>query len=102
MKSPAIVFTLLLPIPFFAQAHTKPADKPVASTPPSPAVTVSNAAVIAATVSGLVPRNVGPTAMGGRIADIAVYEKQPRIFYVASAEGGLWKTENDGITFTPT
>ncbi|MEA2551849.1 MAG: hypothetical protein QOJ65_25 [Fimbriimonadaceae bacterium] len=39
--------------------------------------------------------------MGGRIADIAVYEKEPRIYYVASASGGVWKTENDGVTFTP-
>lgn len=40
--------------------------------------------------------------MGGRVTDLAVYEKEPRIFYVASASGGLFKTVNGGITFTPT
>lgn len=39
--------------------------------------------------------------MGGRIADLAVYEKDPRIFYVATAAGGVWKTENGGLTMTP-
>lgn len=52
-------------------------------------------------LSNLQARNVGPSTMGGRIADIAVYEKEPRIFFVASAAGGLWKTENGGITIAP-
>jgi photosystem II stability/assembly factor-like uncharacterized protein len=38
--------------------------------------------------------------MSGRIQDLAVYEADPRIFFVASASGGLWKTENGGNTFT--
>ncbi len=49
----------------------------------------------------LKPRNLGPTTMGGRIMDLAVYEKEPRIFYVATASGGLWKTENAGVTMAP-
>lgn len=44
------------------------------------------------------PRMLGPTTMGGRIMDLAVYDKEPRIFYVATASGGLWKTENGGTT----
>ncbi len=47
------------------------------------------------------PRALGPTTMGGRIEDIAVYEKEPRIFYVGTAAGGLWKTENMGVTLRP-
>lgn len=39
--------------------------------------------------------------MGGRISDVAVYEKDSRIFYVASASGGLFKTQNKGTTFEP-
>jgi photosystem II stability/assembly factor-like uncharacterized protein len=52
--------------------------------------------------ANLSPRSLGPTTMGGRVTDLAVYEKEPRIFYVASASGGLFKTVNGGITFTPT
>lgn len=52
-------------------------------------------------IGGINPREIGPSNMGGRIADFAVYEKEPRIFYVATASGGLWKTENAGITMKP-
>jgi len=45
--------------------------------------------------------SVGPTVMSGRIADVAVYEADPSHFYVAFASGGLWKTENNGTSFTP-
>jgi len=46
-------------------------------------------------------RNIGPAGMSGRIDDIAVLARNPDVFYVASATGGLWKTENGGITVTP-
>ena len=46
-------------------------------------------------------RNVGPAAMGGRITDVDAVESRPAVFYVASATGGLWKTENAGTTFRP-
>ena len=45
-------------------------------------------------------RTIGPTIMGGRVADLAVVDDDPRTFYVAVATGGVWKTENAGITFT--
>src|SRR3954469_22038153 len=44
-------------------------------------------------------RPIGPASMSGRITDLAVYEPNPSIFYVASAHGGLWKTTNAGTTF---
>ena len=46
-------------------------------------------------------RSIGPANMSGRITEVAVYEKEPRIMYVASASGGLWKTVNNGTTWTP-
>jgi photosystem II stability/assembly factor-like uncharacterized protein len=52
-------------------------------------------------LSSLAPRNLGPTTMGGRITDLAVYAKEPRIFYAATASGGLYKTINGGSNFTP-
>lgn len=45
-------------------------------------------------------REIGPTAQGGRFVDYAVVEATPRIFYAATASGGLWKTESNGVTFT--
>ncbi len=52
-------------------------------------------------LSAIAPREMGPTVMGGRISDLAVYEKEPRIFYVGTASGGVWKTVNGGITMEP-
>src|SRR5262245_44402266 len=46
-------------------------------------------------------RSIGPATMSGRISDLAVYEANPAIYYVATAHGGLWKTVNNGATFTP-
>jgi photosystem II stability/assembly factor-like uncharacterized protein len=46
-------------------------------------------------------RQIGPAAMSGRIADIAVYEANTNIFYVGAAHGGVWKTTNNGTTFEP-
>src|SRR5579871_6387476 len=46
-------------------------------------------------------RSIGPAIMSGRISDLAVYEKNTSIWYVATAHGGVWKTTSNGATFTP-
>ncbi|MEO7362254.1 MAG: glycosyl hydrolase, partial [Gemmatimonadaceae bacterium] len=46
-------------------------------------------------------RSIGPATMSGRIADVAVYEANPAIWYVGAAHGGVWKTTSNGNTFTP-
>ena len=46
-------------------------------------------------------RSIGPASMGGRIDDIAVVESDPSVMYVGFATGGLWKTINNGTTWTP-
>ena len=46
-------------------------------------------------------RSIGPLTMGGRVDEIAVVERDPRVFYVGYATGGLWKTVNAGTTFEP-
>jgi photosystem II stability/assembly factor-like uncharacterized protein len=44
-------------------------------------------------------RPIGPASMSGRISDLAVYESNPALYYVATAHGGVWKTVNNGTTF---
>lgn len=44
-------------------------------------------------------RNLGPAVTGGRISDFAVNPKNPAQYYVATASGGLWKTNNSGVTW---
>ncbi len=46
-------------------------------------------------------RELGPVAFGGRIVDIEVHPTNPSIYWVASASGGLFRTDNRGLTFTP-
>lgn len=46
-------------------------------------------------------RQIGPGAPSGRIDDFAVLESEPSTFYVATATGGIHKTTNNGVTFTP-
>jgi photosystem II stability/assembly factor-like uncharacterized protein len=46
-------------------------------------------------------REIGPTVQGGRYVEFAVAESNPRLFYAATATGGLWKTVNHGISFEP-
>ncbi|MGI8742249.1 MAG: WD40/YVTN/BNR-like repeat-containing protein [Bryobacteraceae bacterium] len=46
-------------------------------------------------------REIGPANMGGRIDDYAVVESNPNIVYAATASGGLWKSVNSGISWTP-
>ena len=55
----------------------------------------------AATFAGLEFRNIGPAVVGGRIVDVAVDPRAPATWYVAAASGGVWKTTNAGITWTP-
>ena len=45
-------------------------------------------------------RNVGPTNMSGRIVDIEV-ATNPNTYYIAAASGGVWKTVDNGQSFTP-
>jgi photosystem II stability/assembly factor-like uncharacterized protein len=46
-------------------------------------------------------RSIGPAVMGGRIDDITVDESNPSVMYVGYATGGIWKTINNGTTWTP-
>lgn len=45
--------------------------------------------------------NIGPTVMSGRAVDINANPDHPEEFYVAYASGGLWYTNNNGISFSP-
>src|SRR5215472_14492702 len=49
----------------------------------------------------LKPRNIGPAGMSGRITTIDVVLSDPNIIYLGSASGGVWKTENNGNSWTP-
>jgi photosystem II stability/assembly factor-like uncharacterized protein len=47
--------------------------------------------------------HIGPTNVSGRCTDIAVVQPKGKnyVIYVATASGGVWKTENEGTTWVP-
>jgi photosystem II stability/assembly factor-like uncharacterized protein len=59
--------------------------------------TLMNASVF----SGLSFRSIGPAWASGRIADFAVNPDNHSEIYAAVAAGNIWKTTNNGTTWTP-
>ncbi|MCX7895987.1 MAG: hypothetical protein N2447_08585 [Thermoanaerobaculum sp.] len=51
--------------------------------------------------AGLAFRSLGPAVNSGRICDLAVDPQNPKRYFIAVCSGGVWKTENGGVTFTP-
>jgi len=47
------------------------------------------------------PRNIGPAGMSGRITAIDALVDDPRVIYLGSASGGVWKTTNSGASWLP-
>src|SRR5205814_5724660 len=54
-----------------------------------------------ATLAGFRWRSIGPANMSGRVTDVEGVAGNPKVFYVATATGGIWKTINAGTTFIP-
>jgi len=46
-------------------------------------------------------RSIGPATMGGRIDDVEGLDADPFTYYIGLATGGVWKTTNNGTTWTP-
>ena len=82
----ALLFPIIVPVLQAAPAKSKPA--------PTPALTEDLLRVLNF-------RSIGPTRPSGRFVDFAVPLQEPFTFYAATASGGLWKTVNNGQSFTP-
>ncbi len=46
-------------------------------------------------------RQIGPAAFGGRIDDVEAVVGEPHIIFIASASGGIFKSEDNGTTWRP-
>ena len=58
-------------------------------------------ALVAASYGNLSMREVGPAVAGGRLAAVAGTPQNDKLYYVGSAGGGVWKSENGGATWMP-
>jgi photosystem II stability/assembly factor-like uncharacterized protein len=74
-----------------SELRTTPAATPTPSVP--------EGTIPADWVKSLNWRCIGPASMGGRITALSIFEADPSTYWVATASGGLLKTENNGISF---
>ena len=47
------------------------------------------------------PRNIGPASMSGRVTTIDAEVANPNHIWIGAASGGVWKTSNAGVSWTP-
>ncbi|MFQ5747956.1 MAG: hypothetical protein ACE5H3_00700 [Planctomycetota bacterium] len=52
-------------------------------------------------LAGMKARSIGPAAMSGRISALAGVDADPETLYVGAASGGLWRSEDGGLTWKP-
>ncbi len=52
-------------------------------------------------LSNLSWRSIGPANMGGRVADVEGVPGDPNTVYVATGAGGIFKTVDGGVSWTP-
>ena len=70
---------------------------PVLAAPKPPAPTPTPAPDTA----GLKFRAIGPAASGGRVAAVAGSDRDPALYYVGGAGGGVFKSTDGGVSFAP-
>jgi photosystem II stability/assembly factor-like uncharacterized protein len=77
-----------------ASVKATPPPKPEKPTPtPSPTPTPGPP------WSGIHWREIGPALPGGRVAAVAGSDSNPNLYYLGSAGGGVWKSEDGGETW---
>ncbi len=59
------------------------------------------AALDSSLMEGLKARSIGPAAIGGRIAAIDAVASDPNQIVVGAATGGVWMSDNGGLTWDP-
>ncbi len=96
MKKKSWLVVSLLALIFMLPGLTGMAQKKKNTTPEEKKFELSSQML-----STLKFRSIGPAAYSGRISDLAVNPDNTSEYYVGTASGGLWKTENHGTTFKP-
>ena len=95
MKSSLVFFLCLIVLASSADAQSKKSRAAPEKKDEKPAPMSTE------TFSGLKLRLIGPAITSGRVNALAVDPHNPSHFYAGVASGGVWKTDNDGITWTP-
>src|SRR5437762_2555872 len=96
----ALACAALLCLSFAAAAQEQQATPQTATPTPTPESPGDETTAVKS-FERLEWRNIGPANMGGRIADVEGVPGNPNLVYVATASGGLFKTTNGGVKWTP-
>lgn len=64
-------------------------------------VTFAQVKVSSSMFGSLTGRQIGPGTMSGRITAIDAVSNSPRIVYIGTAGGGVWKSTTAGVSFRP-
>ncbi len=64
-----------------------------------PLASYTQTKINSATFGAVLARQIGPAVMSGRITSIDAVNKDPRIMYIGTAGGGVWKTITGGTLF---
>lgn len=67
---------------------------------PAPATAQATGPVASSGLDFLRWRHIGPASFGGRIDDIEAVESRPSTIFVGAAGGGVWRSTNNGVTWT--
>jgi photosystem II stability/assembly factor-like uncharacterized protein len=97
MRPYILLLACAVSAPLAAQPKLPAAPRPAAAAPVAAADT-SPASKLAGNFRF---RSIGPALTSGRIADVVVDPTNSATWYVASAAGGVWKSVNGGLSFTP-
>ncbi|GAB5412491.1 MAG: hypothetical protein Cons2KO_00940 [Congregibacter sp.] len=52
-------------------------------------------------LAGMQARNIGPAGMSGRITSVASVAFNPKLIVIGAASGGVWRSDNGGLSWTP-
>lgn len=87
-----LFFAILFMLPAAAQKKSSASAKPAET---------GKSNSLEQLLQGMRFRSLGPAVTSGRISDLAVNPDNTAQWYVATASGGIWKTDNAGTTFYP-
>jgi photosystem II stability/assembly factor-like uncharacterized protein len=62
---------------------------------------IAQTSLSSSTFGAIEARNIGPAVMSGRITAIEGVPTDPKVLYVGTAGGGVWKSSTAGMTFEP-
>ena len=89
----ALLVTAFALLPVVGQDPAAPATPPA-----DPTQTV---VIDASLLAGLKARSIGPATTSGRIGAVCGVPGDAKVVWVGAASGGVWKSTDGGVRFTP-